>query len=732
MADTVRFYMEEMLPEIRDLEQKGIFSKVELASIIKKREKFEYALKRRITKKADFLRYIEYEMNLEALRKKRRARMISDTKQSISDYAGPRRIFFIYKRCLTKFHGDISIWLQYISYAKTNSATRMLSKIFAQALQLHPSNAKLWILAAAWEWEENANIVAARTLLQRAIRLNTTTQSLWHEYFRLELVYIAKILARRQILGIDASASDKNTEDDTMDVDEEANTDNMIMLPTVTGEEFAAFKPDADDEEAKEGKQGKGKGKKASSKKSKQKKETATLTPEKAEALKTETNPVLRGDVAMIVYNNGIKEIPSDFGFRKGFLDIANSFIKPRPLQEDSIRIIYDSIAEDFSSLPEARALVARRPIDDAGVDTEGYAIAVAESVKEFWKACDEGKAEMWEKFVENMGAEHQKTQEENLKLYFSKTIDRIFAQAAKRKIHSEKLYLLQVNWIMTSSDLPAEQVAKKALDVLAKAVQQHPESAELSVQQIRLCKTLDKAEQMSRLPAIFVGAVKTHKEIFNIWREYIAFLMAAYKDDDMTKEQVEDALTEAIRITTTLLPQVTVERMQVDLIKRNVARWYLEWIKDVEGLDGLRRVYRQMMLKSLPDATFFLSCIELEKKLAEESSDKKDSDKAILALYDKAIQSDPKNEDIHLSHLKYLNDTHQIEKANSAIWRASKAVADSDAFTQRYRDMLEGRWEEPKFEAMDLEVDYSDEENEDDDNDDDAEEEEEDEAMEE
>lgn len=28
MADTVQFYMEEMIPEMRDLEQKGIFSKV--------------------------------------------------------------------------------------------------------------------------------------------------------------------------------------------------------------------------------------------------------------------------------------------------------------------------------------------------------------------------------------------------------------------------------------------------------------------------------------------------------------------------------------------------------------------------------------------------------------------------------------------------------------------------------------------------------------------------------
>lgn len=96
MAETVQFYLEQMVPELEDFEQKGLFTKVpfryfydskrfaywpgrqeqaEIKAIVKKRTNFEYALKRRIAKKIDFLRYIEYEMNLEALRKKRKARL---------------------------------------------------------------------------------------------------------------------------------------------------------------------------------------------------------------------------------------------------------------------------------------------------------------------------------------------------------------------------------------------------------------------------------------------------------------------------------------------------------------------------------------------------------------------------------------------------------------------------------------------------------------------------------
>lgn len=249
------------------------------------------------------------------------------------------------------------------------------------------------------------NSTIAIVLLQRAIRLNTTTESLWHEYFRLELVYIAKILARRQVLGIDAS--NKEAEDDLME-DEEADTDNMIKLPGVTGEEYSEFiKEDDKEEEPKKSSKAK------QGKKDKKKKEA--LTEEKAEALQTEKNPVLRGDIAMVVFRNGVETIPASFPFRKGFLDIANSFIKPKPLRVDSIQEIYDSIEQDFKELPEARALVARRAIDAYKVDEEGYALGVAETVKGFWEACESRDVKMFELFVQNMTWEHRKTKEENL-----------------------------------------------------------------------------------------------------------------------------------------------------------------------------------------------------------------------------------------------------------------------------------------------------------------------------
>ena len=61
MADVVRSMMEEMIPELDDLEELGIFSSAEIKQIVKQRRKFEYGLRRRAPVLDDFLHYIEYE-----------------------------------------------------------------------------------------------------------------------------------------------------------------------------------------------------------------------------------------------------------------------------------------------------------------------------------------------------------------------------------------------------------------------------------------------------------------------------------------------------------------------------------------------------------------------------------------------------------------------------------------------------------------------------------------------
>ena len=70
-----------MLAELKDLGEKGLFSSSEIKHILKKRTAFEMALVRRIPNKNDYLRYAAYEMGLEALRRKRAARLSASLTQ---------------------------------------------------------------------------------------------------------------------------------------------------------------------------------------------------------------------------------------------------------------------------------------------------------------------------------------------------------------------------------------------------------------------------------------------------------------------------------------------------------------------------------------------------------------------------------------------------------------------------------------------------------------------------
>lgn len=214
----MRRLLEEMVPELEDLEERGYFSKSEIKGIVKKRQNFEYALRRRAALKIDYARYIEYETNLEKLRQVRRKERNIKGKPSLADHCIVRRIHFIYERALRKFRGDLNLWAQWIRFCQASKSSRQMSRVLLRALQLHPSCAALWTYAAAWEFEHNSNATAARALMQRGLRMCKGIPALWHEYFRMELLYAARLYARREVLGLtDLNHDDKVRETGTVD-----------------------------------------------------------------------------------------------------------------------------------------------------------------------------------------------------------------------------------------------------------------------------------------------------------------------------------------------------------------------------------------------------------------------------------------------------------------------------------------------------------------------------------
>lgn len=290
MADKVRYYLEQSVGELEDLEKRGIFTRQELAIVMRRRTDFEHRINGRTAKPRDFLRYAEYEMNVEQLRKKRLRRMHGTDKKNgggddgapkkggVSDWAGPRRIMFIFDRGTRKFTGDIPLWLQYLEYAKKQKAVNVVNKIFSRMLQLHPTKPSVWVLAAKHEAEVNAAMKSARSIMQRGLRFNADSEQLWLEYIKLELIYVSKILARRKLLGLRV---DDSVQEEKVVADE--GEDGHVELP---GEDELTAKDIV-------------------------KAELKSLPEVDISMLgDVSKNPALRGDVALIVFDAAIEALP--------------------------------------------------------------------------------------------------------------------------------------------------------------------------------------------------------------------------------------------------------------------------------------------------------------------------------------------------------------------------------------------------------------------------------------
>ncbi|KNC50398.1 U3 snoRNP protein [Thecamonas trahens ATCC 50062] len=203
MADTVQYLMEKMLPELQDFRMRGYFNEEEIGKIVATRSDFEYKLKRRAPDRVTFVRYLEYEANLEKLRRRRRKKVgLPSGFRSKADSAYLRRVHSIYTRLLRRYPGDVDDWARYFAFCADNGAHKQLAKAHAKALEAHSRKADLWILAARFEIAVRHNMVLARALLQRGLRLNGHDLNLWIEYFKAELMYQQKLIDRRRLLGL--------------------------------------------------------------------------------------------------------------------------------------------------------------------------------------------------------------------------------------------------------------------------------------------------------------------------------------------------------------------------------------------------------------------------------------------------------------------------------------------------------------------------------------------------
>uniref|UniRef100_UPI00358EFA98 U3 small nucleolar RNA-associated protein 6 homolog isoform X2 n=1 Tax=Myxine glutinosa TaxID=7769 RepID=UPI00358EFA98 len=199
MAEWVQSRLEDRFQELEQLERVGLFTTKEIRAIVKKVTALEYRVLRCQISKQDYLAYIQYEINLLALLKKRRKATGYHFKKEI-EYASVTRIHTLFKRAEAKWKDDLQLWLSHIKFCKLWKCKLQLSKLYASVLAIHPNKIVLWLMAAKWELEENRSSDGARSLFLRALRFHPDSRKLFQEYFRMELLHAHSLHNRRNLL----------------------------------------------------------------------------------------------------------------------------------------------------------------------------------------------------------------------------------------------------------------------------------------------------------------------------------------------------------------------------------------------------------------------------------------------------------------------------------------------------------------------------------------------------
>ncbi|KAL2039554.1 hypothetical protein N7G274_007826 [Stereocaulon virgatum] len=331
-SDKVRFYLEQSVPELQELAAKEIFTTQEILSITKKRSDFEHKLNARGSQAADYARYAEYEMNLESLRKKRAKRLgVKST-----NHTGQRRIFFVLERATRKFQGDLGLWIQYIAYARKQRSNKKVSQILTSVLRLHPTRPELWIYAANYALEEKGDMTEARSYLQRGLRFCGRSERMWLQYARLEMGYVAKIVGRRRILGLDQEQVQQDNAGNANAID-----DNVVALPIITAEDINPEQKSSEGVDQK------------------------VLD-------KLDASPALSGAIPIAIFDAAIKQFKEDQKLCLHFFDMIANFVD-LPCTRKILVHIMETLQTLAPESPETLIRWIQQPVIGLNVDSIGF-----------------------------------------------------------------------------------------------------------------------------------------------------------------------------------------------------------------------------------------------------------------------------------------------------------------------------------------------------------------------
>ncbi|OEL26508.1 hypothetical protein BAE44_0012475 [Dichanthelium oligosanthes] len=729
MADTVQYRLERMTDELDDLERRGLFTRAELADVVRRRRDFEFRLRRHSPLRQDFLDYIAYELRIDSLRNLRKRAIIraaasesddSDDedggskrnkrknrgrgkkwKKSISDVAGVLRVLDLYRMATVRFKGDLDLWFRYLEFCRDKRHGRMkqvapspptahqsipfciifpfslpcsfgqktftyircwqalmlyvlalvfFPQVLAQAIRFHPKVPGLWIYAAAWEFDLNLNVAAARALMQSGLRSCPESEDMWIEYLRMELTYLNKLKARKAALGEDVKMLQKSDSDAGHWKEE----NKELFMPL----------NEQDDEGPEDSKRLAG------------------------DALEQKEDLFWRQGLLIIqtIYQGAVEALPSSLTLRKKFLEILNS-VDLAHSEELKIEVL-DGLKKDFSHCEDYWDWFARLQLTNSN----------------------------------NSNSLSGKDALSN-KLNKSIQVNAVYDEAVRR-LPTSKMYSLYAKFWMDvlypdredsiasfqNSEFDASEFTSSILKVYESAESCGCLTEDLACQYVSLCLKLERLEEAKNLAERLCNGPLSNAA--NLWSLRASMEINSFATATGSSPFSKENLSSLFDLFNTVLSKLPITQteglwhMAMKLFSRekiyfeklvkcamlslslaggsdsgaSVSSAIVGWYLQRDGMKQARKVYKRFLALPRPSLKLFQYCIELEASLASLG------DNGALAnarkLYDSAIDHYPQERELWRNYYNLELKVGTSETANAVYWRARKVLSDSTALT--------------------------------------------------
>ncbi|KAL5627780.1 hypothetical protein BROUX41_002528 [Berkeleyomyces rouxiae] len=354
VSEKARFYLEKAVPQLREWEDKGIFSKDEIRTIVQKRSDFEHRVLAPGNTPDDYLEYANWEKTLDSLRLKRCQRL--KIRNLSSAHTAQVKLLSIYDRGVGRHPGHRPLWLAYLDYTASIKATKRWRLTVTRALRMRPMDAGLWVMAAN-KMASHGDMASARRFYMRACRFCVHDGIVWAEYARCEMVWLAKLALKNKdkegAKALDAVKPHQVDDDDRISLagneDESDSDEDEIVRADSSG------------------------------------KATAVFSVEDKQGL---SNPALDGALPLAIFKiaSGQKFWNADAA--ELFFNVFTSF-RGLVVHERLVQVVVDTLEESFPQSPVTLLCKVRRPVTGISPLTAEFPRALREVVPLFKEAVE-------------------------------------------------------------------------------------------------------------------------------------------------------------------------------------------------------------------------------------------------------------------------------------------------------------------------------------------------------